>query len=334
MKKILLCSSLVTVVSIAHFNSLDAAETDQFYARDAVIKDSVNELNGFFHGRIEVALDKANALAALPACREVASEVLTQVLGEFNLKVYAKERTFSKVSRFTQQDPSVDRFPDESVDSKKYRIDSIYKHRGFPSNLVEIARSINVDNIYMGTDKLGHFSIVGKAYYSNFLEALKDGKSLDEASEIAIFKGFKQEIAILGYTLGGTLSFGDLEANYQGMMFGRNMCEGEKPHLVMKNGKWIHNPENLFDLRQYVNPKLDEAFNVSFWSKRMWRKMKNEIVEGYCANKMSSQFQSRAAYYKSRVKENFNDQMIAKFLLKNPKFDRTKQLLAPEIKCE
>ncbi len=315
-------------------NPIHAAETDQFYARDAVIRDSVNELNGYFHRRLELALDKSNNQSILPACREVASEVLQQVLGEFDLKEYIKDKSFSKVSRFTQADASVDRFPEDTLDEKIYRENSIYKNRPFPVNIVGIARSINVDGIYMGTDKIGHFSIVGKAYYSNFLEELKKGKSLDDASEIAIFKGFKQEVAVLGYTIGGTLSFGDLEANYQGMMFGRNMCEGAQPHLVIKNRKWTHNELNLFDLRNYVNPKFDEAYNVSLWSKRMWRKMKGEIVQGYCVNKSNVNFQNRVKSYLPRLKANFNDQMIEKFLQKNPKYNRNNQLLSSAIKCE
>jgi hypothetical protein len=54
----------------------------------------------------------------------------------------------------------------------------------------------------MGTDKMGHFSIVGKAYYSNFLEEIKSGKSLDEATKIAILKGFKKEISEFDPALG------------------------------------------------------------------------------------------------------------------------------------
>lgn len=322
------------IVSVYLPFQLLAAETDQFYARDAVIRDSAAELNGYFHQRIELALDKVNNRKKTFECRDVASEVLVQVLGEFNLKAYTKDRTFSKVSKFTQDDPTVDRFPEDALEEKKYREDSIYKNRPFPVNIVGVARSINVDGIYMGTDKIGHFSIVGKTYYKNFLEALRSGKDLLQSTETALFKGFRQEVAILGYTVGGTLSYGDLEANYQGLMFGRNMCEGNQSHLVLKNGLWIHNPENLFDIKHYVNPKYDEAYNVSLWSKRMWRKMKNEIIKGYCVNKNNENYISRSNGYGSRVQKNFNDLMIEKFLIKNPKFDRKLQLLNPAIKCE
>ncbi|NOT80751.1 MAG: hypothetical protein HOP07_17335 [Bacteriovoracaceae bacterium] len=322
------------IISLVLPAQLLAAETDQFYARDAVIRDSAAELNGYFHQRIELALNKINNSKKTFECRDVASEVLVQVLGEFNLKAYTKDRTFSKVSKFTQDDPSVDRFPEDTLEEKKYREDSIYKNRPFPVNIVGVARSINVDGIYMGTDKIGHFSIVGKAYYKNFLEALNDGNTLEKSTEIAIFKGYKQEVAILGYTVGGTLSYGDLEANYQGLMFGRNMCEGSQPHLAKQNGEWIHNPKNLFDIKQYVNPKYDEAYNVSLWSKRMWRKMKVEIIKGYCVNRSNENFIARSKSYGPRVQKNFNDEMIEKFLIKNPKFDRKSQLLSPAIKCE
>jgi hypothetical protein len=326
--------SLGIALGLGVFNSLIAAETDQYYARDAIIRDSSDELNGYFHQRIELALKKVNQSSRVESCREVAQEVLTQVLGEFNLVNYAKERTFSKVSKFTQEDPSVDRFPPDSLDQKIYRKDSIYKKRPFPTNVVGIAQTINVDGIYMGTDKIGHFSIVGKAYYSNFLEALDKGASVEEATVIAIEKGFKQEIAILGYTVGGTLSYADLEANYQGLVFGRNMCEGTLPHLENRGGKWVHSSVNPFDIRAYVNPKYDEAFNESFWSNRVWKKMKKEIIHGYCENKRNNNYQVRLQSYLPRVKETINDELIAKLIKNKPKFDRKKQLHNLNLKCE
>lgn len=326
--------TVVLAVSLGTFESLVAAETDQFYARDAVIRDSSDELNGYFHRRLELALNKVNQSPKEESCREVALEVLTQVLGEFDLVVYAKDRTFSKVSKFTQEDPSVDRFPPDSLDQKIYRKGSIYKNRPFPTNVVGIAQTINVDGIYMGTDKLGHFSIVGKAYYSNFLEALKKGASVEEATVIAIEKGFSQEIAILGYTVGGTLSYADLEANYQGLLFGRKMCEGALPHLENVSGKWVHSSLNPFDIRAYVNPKYDEAFNESFWSNRVWKKMKKEIIHGYCENKINKNYQARVQSYLPRVQESINDELIAKLVKNKPKFDRKLQLQNQNLKCE
>jgi hypothetical protein len=228
--------------------SLNAAETDQFYSAQAIIKDSSLEVNGFFHERIEVALEKVNSKKNLLSCRLVAKEVLLQVVGEFSPTEYIKNNSVSKVTAFVKKSPLVERFPESDVDDKVYKANSIYRNRPFPNNLSSIARTININGVYLGTDKVSHFSIIGKTYYKNFLKGLAKGMSTEDAQEYAVAKGMNQEISLLGYKLGGTLSYGDLEANYQGLVFGRDMCEGEKPYLVNVNGRWNHNPENLFDM--------------------------------------------------------------------------------------
>lgn len=310
-----------------------AAETDQFYASSAVIRDSSVEMNGFFHQKIEVALDKVNEEKNPVTCRIAAKEVLQQVLGEVDLKEWIKNKSFSKISSFTQKSPLIERFPEESVEEKDYRAHSIYRNRPFPVNVVGVARTLNLGGIYIGTDKLGHFSIVGKTYYKNFLKGLEEGMSLDEAQAFAIKKGYKEEIALLGYAVGGTFSYADLEANYQGLKFGREMCEGENPYLVFVDNKWVHNPEHLFDIRKYVTPKFDEAYNVSFWSPRMWKKMKGDIVDGYCKNLKDPAYQERARGYDKIVTSNINDVLLEEFLKERPKFRRENQLLSPAIKC-
>lgn len=309
------------------------AETDQFYASSAVIRDSSVEMNGFFHQKIEVALNKVNEEKTPVTCRIAAQEVLQQVVGEVNLVEWFKNKSFSKISKFTQKSPLIERFPEESISEKDYRANSIYRNRPFPVNVVGVAKTLNLNGIYIGTDKLGHFSIVGKTYYKNFLKGLEEGMSLDDAQAFAINKGYKEEIALLGYAIGGTFSYGDLEANYQGLKFGRDMCEGETPYLVRINNKWVHNPENQFDIRKYVNPKFDEAYNVSFWSPRMWKKMKGDIVDLYCKNKEDPAYQERARGYDKIVTSNINDVLLEQFLKERPKFRRENQLLSPDIKC-
>lgn len=324
---------LLLVSFLALSFGVQAAETDQYYASKAVIRDSSNEMNGFFHERMQAALDKVNDKKKGISCKLVAKEVLTQVLGEFDIVDYAKTRSFSKISVFTQKSPLVDRFPGESVSESDYRATSIYRNRPFPLNVVGVARTLNINGIYIGTDKMGHFSIVGKAYYSNYLEALDKGMTESQAQDEAMRKGYQQEIAILGYTIGGTLSFADLEANYQGYLFGRNMCEGENPYLVKKNDMWVQNPENRFDIRKYVNPKYDEAYNPNFWNGRVWKHMEGEIVVAHCENKVEPAYLARVDYYKTIDKESYNDVYLEKFLTKKQKYDRSKQLLSTNVKC-
>lgn len=326
---------ILTIASfLALTSSLNAAETDQFYAAQAVIRDSSTEMNAFFHEKIELALDIVNLKKNPVSCRLAAKEVLKQVVGEFSLSEYIKNKSFSKISVYTQKSPLIERFPPETVSEKDYRSQSIYRHRPFPVNVVGVARTLNLNGIYIGTDKLGHFSIVGKTYYKNFLKALEDGLALEEAQTYAILKGFKQEIALLGYAVGGTFSYGDLEANYQGLQFGRNMCEGETPYLIQSKNLWVHNPAHNFDIKKYINPKYDEAYNVSFWSPRMWKKMKGEIISSYCKNKEDPDYKIREHTYNQIVTSSVNDSLLVKFLKEHPKFNRDNQLLSKNIKCD
>lgn len=329
MKKVVSLTKIIGsfFLILSSTNRSIASETDQFYAAGAVIRDSRNEINDFFHRSIESGLNRVNQLNTELTCREVASEILTQILGEFSFKEYLKDKTFSKVSYFVQKSPLVERFPNDLIKVSDYRAQTIYRFRPFPSNSVGIARTININDIFVGTDKIGHFSILGKVYYKSFLKGLDNGLSLDQAQVNAIIEGFKQEVAILGYTIGGTLSFADLEANYQGLQFARNMCEGNNPHLVQKRGIWSQNLKNPFDIKDYINPKMDEAFNVSFWAPRLWIKMKGDVVTAYCKNKKDPHFILRAKAYGKLVKNSVNDQLIDDFVKMNPKFNRLNQLL-------
>jgi hypothetical protein len=326
--------ALTFVLISAISSSTFAAETDQFYAKDAVIRDSSAEINGFFHEKIKVALDKINQEKKAVSCRLVAKEVLVQVVGEVSLKEYIKNKAVSKVTSFVKKSPLVERFPDDSMSDDEYRETSIYKNRALPGSKAAIARTINVNGVYLGTDKISHFSMVGRIYYKNFLKALDRGLRLEDAEKYAVAKGMKQEIAILGYVLGGTLSYGDLEANYQGLVFGRDMCEGDKPLLVKSQGQWIHNPENNFDIKKYINPKFDEAFNVSFWAPRMWKKMSGDISKSYCENKLNPNYLARKEAYEKILTSSGSDKALVGFLKENPKYARENQLLNKEIKCE
>jgi hypothetical protein len=309
-------------------DQLRASETDQFYATNAVIKDSSDVINDYFHQSIDEGIEKANLKRKFVPCRKVATYVLTQVLGEFSVKKYVHDKTYSKVSHFIKSSPLIDRFPHDDIDGKEYRLNSIYKKRPFPANSVGLSKTININGIYIGGDKIGHFSIIGRTYYKNFLDELEDGHTSDFAQISAIKKGFKEEVNILGYRIGGTFSFADLEANFMGLQFARNMCEGKRPHLILKNDVWIHNPSNLFDIKKYINPKMDEAYNVSLWAPHLWKKIKGDLVSAYCKNSIDQDFLNRASFYKNQLVDTINDQLIQEFLKKNVKFDRSHQLLS------
>jgi len=291
-----------------------ALETDQFIASNIVLKDSSEVMNEYFQKKIEEAVNKANQKEFKSnQCRKLAERVMTNIVGgRFSI---------SEVSMFAKKSPLVDKYPPSSISEGEYYDISFYEHADLFMKVAPLSRTMNLNGIYMGTDKLGHFALVGRHYYRHFLDFLRKGQSVEVATENAIIQGLKSEKGMLGYAIGGTLSYGDLEANYQGFMFAKNLCEGENSYLKF-DGVWKINPNRPFDTKEYFNPKMDESYNFSFWRPRLYKKIKEKLTKEYCEVLNSPMYVERMKFYQSQVSDNFNDQLIQKHILSNSKFDR------------
>ena len=126
---------------------------------------------------------------------------------------------------------------------------------------MQIDEIINIGGIYFGIDKLSHFTGSGYLYYQSYL-IFRDNPDVN-AEEMAIWFGILGEKSIIGRIATGVFSYADLEANYQGMQLGRNMCEGDNPMLKQSDNRWTLT--RLLDMRNYVNPLWDESYNPSFY---------------------------------------------------------------------
>ncbi|AUN98243.1 hypothetical protein DOM21_09990 [Bacteriovorax stolpii] len=301
------------ILTLLFTQSVFALETDQFHAASHVLKESSEHINKYIDDKFEKALTHANNKGKEVACRDLADDVMTGIVGKFSI---------SKISQFAKNSPDIERFPGDEISQLEYINQSIYKDGGFPFYFGIISRTINVGGVYIGTDKLGHFALVGRNYYRRYLENLDKGMSPEVAKKDSVFTGFKQEIHILGYTLGGVLSFGDLEANYQGMTFAISMCDGENPYLIKENGQWKKNPKRVFDIKNYINPKMDESYKPAFWKPKLWEKIKPTIKEVYCELKKNPLYIERVKSYQSKITVNQNDDFIKEFFSSRPKFDR------------
>lgn len=301
----------LTVLSFSSFG----LETDQFLPTNIVLKDSAPIINDYFEQQIAKAIDKANSKnPEKVACTELAGNVLNNLVG-------GKYFSISKISKFARTSPFIDRYPDDSVSDSEYRKMSFYENSDILLKMAAFARTINVNGIYMGTDKLGHFSLLGRNYYHNYLSFRKDGLNKDQAIEKAILKGFKTEKGLLGYSIGGVLSFGDLEANYEGMMFALKICDEQNPYVLFKDGKYIRNTERPFDLKEYFNPRMDESYLLSFWRPGLYKRIKPKLEKEYCATVKDPMYQERISKYPPIV-ENLNDRLIREHILTIPKFER------------
>lgn len=310
--------ALFTFIFLTLTSSGYSLETDQFLTANLTLRDSVDVMNNYFQISIQNALDKANKKDLL--CNDVALKVIETATGKWSI---------SKASSFASSSPLIDRFPKDSVSERGYIKLSFYQHAWLPLQVVDLARTININGIYLGTDKFGHFTRMGMNYYKTYLKLITQNMSEDEAIKKAIIKGYGSEYGILGYGIGGVLSYGDLEANFQGLIFSLDMCHGDEPILVKESGKWIENPKHIFDLKNYFNPKMDESYNLSFWRKRLYNKINNKLQSEYCNAQKSEIFKRRINEYSERVKRNLNDELIEENILSQPRFDRALEDLSP-----
>jgi hypothetical protein len=302
------------LISTIGFQS-HALETDQFIATNVVLKDSAPILNQYFEEQISSAIEKANSKNPEKIkCSEVASDVMDNLVG-------GKYFSISKISKFATKSPLIERFPEDTVSRSEYFKMTYYENANFMLKLAPFSRTINVNGIYMGTDKLGHFSLVGRNYYHNYLDLIEKGVSKEEAMKASIVKGFKSEKGMLGYLTDGVLSFGDLESNYEGLKFATDICDGEQPFVIVKDGKYVRNENAPFDMKLYFNPRMDESFHFNFWKPSLYKRIKGKLKSEYCTYKNDPMYIERISKYPPLV-ENLNDRLIKENILNISKFDR------------
>jgi hypothetical protein len=313
-------SLLIFLGPLVFSQSLFALETDQFITFDKELKDSSPYINNYFHEKMQLAVDEANNKSDAKSCEKVASDVFTLVLGRLSI---------SKISKFAENSNLIERFPEDSISNRDYFDISIYKDAPFYMKIAALSRTINLGGVYMGTDKLGHFSLLGRNYYNKYLSFKGLGLSHDGAFKEAIVHGMRSETGILGYAIGGVLSLGDLESNYQGLKFAIDMCQGEKPYLVKVNDKWEVSKENIFDVKKYFSPRMDESYNISYWRPSLFKKIKGTLKAEYCTMIKSpiylERLKSYNANFKSLLIENLNDQLINEHIFSKARYTKFKE---------
>ena len=113
-----------------------------------------------------------------------------------------------------------------SVENYRLRILSNTKDYSLEIQIDEV---VNVGGIYIGLDKLTHFTASGFLYYKIYRLALEFVESKEAAMQMAIAMGIYGEKYILGKISSGVFSFADLESNYQGFLFALDLCNSGEP---------------------------------------------------------------------------------------------------------
>ncbi|MBD3648323.1 MAG: hypothetical protein HUJ31_12925 [Pseudomonadales bacterium] len=160
-----------------------------------------------------------------------------------------------KIERWASKTPLVDKYP-------KVRYSSVYQ--GLPiwgrriNFLFGVCVSFRLNDVIMGSDKLGHFFSQGLKYYKR----KERGWSMERVADF----GATAERFMWGQLTTGIFANADLVANYEGMRFYQSLfqdgvIEGKGPIMEWRDGK----PHQLrpFTWADHVNDYWDEALNPS-----------------------------------------------------------------------
>ncbi|WP_375771190.1 hypothetical protein NR798_09905 [Archangium gephyra] len=288
--------------------SAQATETDQYFAIDKPPRDSLAVLNEKINRDILGALDLVNRRASGEqySCQDVAH------------RIYQRFRIsgLHKIELWAENSPRIDRVPSKKDHARFRKHFSIYRNeRLWDWGLsFGVKATFTVAGVHMGADKLSHFFQSGWKYHQRFRELMAEGVPEREALERIIRYGVGTEGGTLGLVTTGVFSFSDLEANYQGFLFYRSLCQEEDPRLLKTAEGWqLTRP---FDWREYVSPQLDETFNNSAFTPKRWSEVRANLQRDYCPRLDSDTFVEhyRAAARYPRSVDGFNTRYVRELI--------------------
>lgn len=267
--KLLTLTSLFVIVS---GQQIFASETDQFLTVHESLKDSTNELNERFNKKMKEVLKKVND-------KDNGESVNCEKLTDKIMKKF-RFLLIHRIEYWAQHNLEV--FPPHTVSNSEYMSMSIHDNgkRFNSKKIVPLARTLQVQGVNFGTDKLGHFVSLGHKYFKKYRKFLKKNLSDLEAQRKAVLYGIEQEKGWIGAKISGVRSYADLEANYRGMLFAKSLCHDKNPRVEKKQKGWVLvRPMNI---EKYVNPYWDESFNNSTYTEKKWQKVAKNLKK-YCS---------------------------------------------------
>jgi len=285
---------------------VQSSETDNYLAWDKTLKDSSSEINRYYNALIVQELKKINRRPFIrKSCERVATWIGKKIISG-NQK---------HTDHWVKENKKIDKYPDYGVDRWDYLENSIYKNVWkLGTNL---SPTLNINGIYAGSDKISHYLGVGYLYYLRYNLHLRLNRKRNLSSSVKKLNAVKKAIEFGLYTekfiLGesnlssGVFSYGDMESNYQGLLFYKSFCEGKAPRLQKKRGRWQW-VRNL-DIRNYVNPKWDETFYSNHYTNARWHHVRPFLLK-YCDQRTHPVVMAKMDYYKRIDKPSFSSRFL------------------------
>lgn len=317
MKEIL----LICLLNVSVF----AGEVDQFLAWNQLPNDASFQLNVIFNEEIQTALDDINEDHFDCSCEEAAGRILKHFGIGLNTPLEKRLKKSNLIDKYPTRDiPIHDRYA-RSIFKQELPYKNIEQYQHY-SLQIQIDEVINVGGVYIGLDKITHFTASGYLYYRIYHLVLEQVHSEDAAIRMAISAGIYGEKNILGKLPSGVFSYADLESNYQGFRFAMDLCDNGTAYLSRTGKGW--ELKGQFDIRNYVNPNWDESYNPSFYyeGQNMTLMPKSQAVLNniphYCLKFQTDRIQEIFEYYDSKAEASFSmdylKQLIEAEELPNP----------------
>jgi hypothetical protein len=240
-----------------------AYETDQFSNRLEPIKDSTELLDG----RVNLSIETAIAQWTGPRNdMKVVMAIYHDIGGH---------HWVDKIERWVMDSDEVERL-------QPSRRRSIYQGHPFWATRVAaifgVGPTIKVNEVLIGSDKLGHFISQGKKFYRRYMKSLDAAKAAEHSAYT--------ERALFGQMTTGSYSNADLVANYEGFLFYLSLFEdeivpGKKAILAWKEDHWVI--QRSFTWADHVNEYWDEALNINHYDRLLHHHME-ERLQTFCGD--------------------------------------------------
>jgi hypothetical protein len=235
-----------------------AYETDQFNNRQQPIKDSTSVMDR------QVTLAIANTITRLHGPRDemkVVNGIYHRIGGR---------HWVDKLEIFAMNSSEIERL-DTPLHESIYTGHPLYATRVV--GLFGVGPTLKINEVLIGTDKLGHFLSQGRKFFKRWLKMGDEAKAAEHSAYT--------ERAIFGQMTTGSYSNADLVANYEGYRFYRslfedNFIDGKLAILAWKNDRWIM--QRPFEWSDHVNDYWDEALNINHYDAMLYSHMKSRLM--------------------------------------------------------
>ena len=301
-----------------------AREVDQYLAWQVDLADSGPVIDAYMRQKILAAIELEKVAERELGEAETAEDVIEWYLSCYGTAVRLMKEafyspTYQKIEEFVDLGGEgldiYPRRPSTEDEEERQRLGETIEN-GYMTNKeyidssivgsspfnVPMSRVVNAYGVYTGADKFGHFTSFGRKYFKKFISLLERGKSREEAFNEVMERGYASEESVVGMMFTNVFSKGDLEANYQGMLFVFSLCREESAVRLVYDDEaeaWDIRNVDQFTIKDYVNPNWDESYNNSIFSDDTW--IENVVptfeARNECAKLDSPWVQEQRAFY-------------------------------------